>query len=157
MLVRDISEVALSLQRSHNADPALSQQGSWHHPSPATGSPPLLSALQGRSPPPLLLLLLPAARGRYCSAKRQLPGVTALDQLLTWHKPGWRKVENVLKGEKNQEEGDSNLAKCPNWERRERELNLGGSPWGRAPTSHSTVRGGYLSFVRTVLGPEKGR
>lgn len=26
---------------------------------------------------------LPAARGRYCSAQRQLPGVPALDQLLT--------------------------------------------------------------------------
>lgn len=157
MPVRDISKVALFLQRSHNADPAQSQQGSWHHPSPATGSPPLLSALQGRSPPPLLPLPLPAAQGQYCSAQSQLPGVTALDQLLTWQKPDRRKVDNVLKGEKNREEGDNNLAKCPNWERRERELNLEGSPWGRVPTSHSTVRGGYLSFVKTVLGPEKGR
>lgn len=71
-----------------------------------------------------LYSLLPAAKGQYCSAWRQLPGVTALDQLLTWHKPGRREVDNVLKGEKKQEEGDSSLVK---WQRQ------GGSPWAKHP------------------------
>lgn len=100
---------------------------------------------------------LPAAKGQYCLARCQLPGVTVLDQLLTWHKPARRKVDDVLKGEKKQEENDSSLAKSGGKQRSMcvREVNLRESPWGKAPTSPSTVRGGYLSFVRIVLSPEK--
>lgn len=63
MLVRDIGKVAPFLQRSCHAEPKLSQQGSWHHPSPPAGIPPLLSVLQGRSPPPLLPLSAASSTG----------------------------------------------------------------------------------------------
>lgn len=135
---------------------------SWRHPSMAPGTIPAVSlaslpCCQCCQAGHCLLSLcsqLPAAQGQYCSAQRQLPGVTALDQLLTWHKPGRRKVDNVLKGEKKQQEGDSSLAKCPGRDR-EKVVNLGGSPWGKAPTSCCTARDTACCLL-SVPGPERG-
>jgi len=63
VLVRKISKVAPFPQKSSNAESEPSQHGSWHHPSCAAGIPPLLSALPGRSLPPLLVLSASSSKG----------------------------------------------------------------------------------------------